>query len=64
MLFIIQKIDYPYVKQCCIEDFCPGNDAHASSMAYVFSCCLNNYIKWCVCHNYVVKMVDFSVSCP
>ena len=44
MLFIIQKIDYPYVKQCSIEDFCPVNDAHASSMAYVFSCCLNNYI--------------------
>jgi len=36
MLFIIQKIDYPYDRQCCIEDFCLGNDAHASSMALVF----------------------------
>lgn len=36
MLFIIQKIDYPYDKQYCIEDFCLGNDAHASSMALGF----------------------------
>lgn len=52
MLFIIQKIDYPFDKQCCIEDFCPGNVVHVYlwlmfSLAAYIRCV---YHKLCGCN--------------